>query len=253
LSKLPKRTVTFLFTDIEGSTALTVGDEYPDILYEHRRLLAEAIERSGGIVYGATGDEVSAVFGTPAEAVAAAGIGQRLFAEAVWPNGVNVRVRMGIHTGRALGPEGEYVGLDVHRTARICSAGHGGQVLISKATYDLLGGVAPAGVSFRDLGQHDLRGLPAPEQVFQLLIVGVRNEFPALRVGFESPPSAESPGRAQELADSLRRGVRALQARRSARYARSLESDSVAPGERAFGVGSREWVQSMLPRRRLGE
>jgi class 3 adenylate cyclase len=225
MSQLRQGTVTFLFTDIEGSTALTLSDDYPDLLLEHRRLLAEAVERSGGIVYGALGDEVSAVFGTAAEAVAAARAGQRSFAAAVWPDGVNVRVRMGIHTGRAVGLEGEYLGLDVHRTARICSAGHGGQVLISEAAYDGLGGVLPAGVSFRDLGQHDLKGLPEPEHVFQLFIVGLRNDFPPLRVGAESPSAPELPGRARELADSLRRGLMALRARRDARI---LAPDRVA-------------------------
>jgi class 3 adenylate cyclase len=228
MSAAQKGTVTFLFTDIEGSTALTLGDDYPDLLLEHRRLLAEAVERSGGIVYGAHGDEVSAVFGTAAEAVAAARVGQRSFAAAVWPDGVSVRVRMGIHTGRAVGPDGEYLGLDVHRTARICSAGHGGQVLISEATYDALGGVVRAGMSFRDLGQHELKGLPGPERVFQLLIAGLRNDFPALRVGAESPPTPELPGRARELAYSLRRGLRALQARRDARI---LAPERVAMSE----------------------
>jgi class 3 adenylate cyclase len=228
MSELQKGTVTFLFTDIEGSTALTLGDGYPGLLLEHRRLLAEAVERSGGIVYGAHGDEVSAVFGTAAEAVAAASAGQRSFAAAVWPDGVSVRVRMGIHTGRAVGPEGEYLGLDVHRTARICAAGHGGQVLISEATYDALGGVVLAGLSFRDLGRHDLKGLPEPEHVFQLFIVGLRNDFPALRVSAETPPTPELPGRSRELAGSLRRSLRALRARRDERI---LAPDRVALSE----------------------
>jgi hypothetical protein len=135
---------------------------------------------------------------------------------------------MGIHTGRAVGPEGEYLGLDVHRTARICAAGHGGQVLISEATYDALGGVVLAGLSFRDLGRHDLKGLPEPEHVFQLFIVGLRNDFPALRVSAESPPAPELPGRARELAGSLRRGLMALRARRDARI---LAPDRVALSE----------------------
>ena len=215
MPELPKGTVTFLFTDIEGSTALTLSDEYPDALHKHREVLGEVVEREGGVVYGVLGDEVSAVFRTAVEAVAAASFGQRSFAEVDWPGGVNVRVRMGIHTGRpALDEPGEYLGLDVHRTARICSAGHGGQVLISKATYDALGTtVVPSGLSLRDLGKYHLKGLPEPEHLFQLFIAGLRNDFPALRVGPESTPTLQLPGRGRELADSLLKALRALRSR----------------------------------------
>jgi class 3 adenylate cyclase len=132
-----RETVTFFFTDIEGSTRLlqTLGDEYPDAVHEHRRLLSTAVEQAGGLVYAALGDEVSAVFATCPEAVAAAIFAQRSFAQAAWPAGINLRVRVAIHVGRPAGEPGEYLGLDVHRTARICSAGHGGQVLMSAAAH----------------------------------------------------------------------------------------------------------------------
>jgi class 3 adenylate cyclase len=221
-----RETVTFFFTDIEGSTTLlqTLGDEYPNAVHEHRRLLSEAVEHAGGVVYAALGDEVSAVFGSGPEAVAAANVAQRSFARVAWPGGVSVRVRVGIHTGRPAGEPGEYLGLDVHRTARICSAGHGGQVLISRVVYEALGDVFPAGVTFRDLGTHYLNGLPEPEHLFQLVTAGVRNDFPALRSGAENTPT-EPPGRTRELAGSLRRAVTALQTRSRMK---TLESEQVA-------------------------
>jgi class 3 adenylate cyclase len=254
MPELSRESVTFFFTDIEGSTTLlqTLGDEYPDAVHEHRRLLVEAVEHAGGIVYGVLGDEVSAVFRTAPEAVTAASFGQRSFAAAAWPGGVNLRVRVGIHTGRPAGDPGEYLGLDVHRTARICSAGHGGQVLISEAVYYALGNVLPTGATFRDLGKHYLKDLPEPEHLFQLLIAGVRNEFPALRTGSESAPTSEFPGRARELAGSLRRAVTALQTRSRTR---TLESEKVAPSEPLITPSSsaaESRIASRLPRPRGG-
>jgi class 3 adenylate cyclase len=231
MPELSRETVTFLFTDIEGSTTLlqTLGGEYPNAVHEHRRLLSEAVEYAGGVVYAALGDEVSAVFGSGPEAVAAASFAQRSFANAAWPGGGTVRVRIGIHTGRPAGDPGEYLGLDVHRTARICAAGHGGQVLVSAAVYDALGDVLPVGVTFRDLGRHHLKDLPEPEHLFQLLTAGVWNDFPALRTGADSTPAPELPGRARELAGSLQKALTALRARR---HLRTLESDEVASSER---------------------
>jgi class 3 adenylate cyclase len=235
-----RETVTFLFTDIEGSTTLlqTLGDEYPSAVYEHRRLLSVAVEHAGGVVYAALGDEVSAVFGSGPEAVAAASVAQRSFARAAWPGGVSMRVRVGIHTGRPAGEPGEYLGLDVHRTARICSAGHGGQVLISRVVYEALGDVFPAGVTFRDLGTHYLNGLPEPEHLFQLVTAGVRNDFPALRSGAENTPT-EPPGRTRELAGSLRRAVTALQTRSRMK---TLESEQVAQSVKEL------WLSQRSPR-----
>ena len=227
MPELSRETVTFLFTDIEGSTMLlqTLGDEYPNAVHEHRRLLSEAVEHAGGVVYAALGDELSAVFGSGPEAVAAACFAQRSFANAAWPGGGTVLVRIGIHTGRPAGELGEYLGLDVHRTARICSAGHGGQVLISQVVYEALGDGLLAGVTFRDLGTHHLKGLPEPEHLFQLVMASVRNDFPALRSGAENTPTPEPPGHTRELAGSLRRAVTALQTRSRMK---TLESEQVA-------------------------
>lgn len=246
MAELPSGTVTFLFTDIEGSTALTLSDEYANALRKHRELLGEAVERAGGIVYGVLGDEVSAVFQTAAGAVAAASSGQRSFAAEAWPGGVNVRVRVGIHTGRPAGEAGEYLGFDVHRTARICSAGHGGQVLISAVANDALADTLPAGLSLRDLGKHHLKDLPEPEHLFQLLIAGVRNDFPALRAGAESAPTPQLPGRARELAGSLQRALKALH---SGKHSRTLEWDKVAPREPT--VGPRALVSDAYDLRRM--
>jgi class 3 adenylate cyclase len=245
MAELPSGTVTFLFTDIEGSTALTLSEEYPNALRKHRELLGEAVERAGGIVYGLLGDEVSAVFRTAAEAVEAAGFGQRSFVAEAWPGDVNVRVRVGIHTGRTAGEPGEYLGFDVHRTARICSAGHGGQVLISGVANDALGDSLPAGLSLRDLGKHHLKDLPEPEHLFQLLIAGVRNDFPALRVGPESPSAPQLPGRARELAGSLQKALRALHSRKQW----TPESEKIAPREPT--VGARALVSDAYDLRRL--
>jgi class 3 adenylate cyclase len=238
---LPGGTVTFLFTDIEGSTELlrTLGDGYADLVREHRRILSEIVESSGGVVYGAFADEISAVFRTAAEAVATASLGQRSFGAATLPGGIKVRVRMGIHTGQPVASRDEYLGLDVHRTARICSAGHGGQVLVSEAAHAAFGDASALGVAFRDLGTHELKGLPEPERLFQLLIAGARTDFPALRVGPQSPPSRDLPSRRHELARSLQAALTKLRVRR---HAKTLEHDKVSPSERF-----------LLPRVRLEE
>jgi len=245
MPELSREMVAFFFTDIEGSTRLlqTLGDEYPNAVHQHRRLLSEAVEQAGGVVYGVLGDEVSAVFGTGPEAVAAAIFAQRSFASAAWPGGVNLRVRVGIHIGRPAGDPGEYLGLDVHRTARICSAGHGGQVLMSAAVHDAVGDALAAGSTLRDLGTHHLKDLPLPEHLFQLVTAGVRNDFPSVRSGDQEPaPKSQPPRRTRELAGSLQRAVKALH-RRS--YLSSLETDRVAPSEKYF---SSRWNREEFPR-----
>jgi predicted ATPase/class 3 adenylate cyclase len=156
--EFPTGTVTFLFTDIEGSTRLLqeLGDGYAEVLAEHHRVLREVWGRHRGVEVDTAGDAFFVAFARASEAVAAAADGQR--ALGLGP----VRVRMGLHTGEPMeGVEG-YVGLDVHRAARIAAAGHGGQVLLSQAAADL------AGVEVRDLGLHRLKDLSAPERLFQL-------------------------------------------------------------------------------------
>jgi len=180
VTALPTGTVTLLFTDIEGSTKLVheLGDAWEPVLDEHRQLLRAAIAEAGGSEIDCRADELFAVFSRAPEGLAAAAAAQRALAAQAWPSESGVRVRMGLHTGRPVLGRNGYVGLDVHRAARICAAAHGGQVLLSAATRD-----AAAGLETLDLGEHALRGLPQPERLFQLLAPGLRLEFP--------PPNAE--------------------------------------------------------------
>ena len=169
MSSLPSGTVTFLFTDIEGSTKLLkeLGDAYGSVVTDHRRILREAFAASNGREVDTQGDAFFYSFARARDAVAAAVAGQRALAEHEWPGGANVLVRMGLHTGEpAVGDEG-YVGMDVVRAARICSAGHGGQVLLSDTTRALVGNDLPEGVSLRDLGEQNLKDVRA-EHIYQL-------------------------------------------------------------------------------------
>ena len=156
MSQLPSGTVTFLFSDIEGSTRLLqqLGERWGDALGEHRALLRGAFEDAGGRELEVQGDAFFAVFARARDAVAAAAAAQRALAAHTWPDDVELRVRMGIHTGEpSLGEQG-YLGLDVVRAARICAAAHGGQILVSETARALVGGD-----DFRDLGNHRLRGI----------------------------------------------------------------------------------------------
>jgi class 3 adenylate cyclase len=249
MSDLPAGTVTFFFTDVEGSTKLlaALGAGYRDAMHEHRRLLTEGVEGAGGIVYGFFGDAVSAVFGTAAEAVEAATTSQRTFAAASWPDDAEIRIRIGIHTGDAIVESDEYLGLDVHRTARICAAAHGGQVLLSETAYGSLGAL-PHGVAFRDLGAHQLKDLPEPDQLFQLQIAGLRNDFPSLRVAAESA-ATQSSGSPRRLAAALQQAVKTLRRRRPA-DPDSL--DEIRPNAPSLGVSAVDFSfeQSPAGRRR---
>jgi predicted ATPase/class 3 adenylate cyclase len=197
---LPTGTVTFLFSDIEGSTRLLAefGDDYERALQHHRDNLREAFGRCGGIEVDTQGDAFFYAFARAGDAVAAAAAGQRALADDM------VRVRIGLHTGEPrLGDEG-YIGIDVHRAARICSAGHGGQVLLSHATRELLVDRLDADIALRDLGVHRLKDLAVPERLYQLVIAGVESEFPALRTLANRPtnlPAQPTPiiGRQHEL------------------------------------------------------
>lgn len=184
LQTLPTGTVTFLFTDIEGSTELLqqVGDQaYRGILEQHHGLMREAFARCGGHEVGTQGDAFFVVFPDASGALTAAVSIQQAVAAHAWPTDVQIRVRMGLHSGEpALGPGG-YVGIDVHRAARICSAGYGQQVLLSERTHDLSGASAPDGVTLRDLGEHRLKDLARPEHLFQVVIPGLPDEFPPLK------------------------------------------------------------------------
>ncbi len=189
MSLLPSGTVTFLFTDIEGSTALLreLGDRYSDVLGRERSILRETLGSAGGQEIDTQGDAFFFSFTRARDAVAGAVAAQRALVEEEWPDGVAVRVRMGLHTGEpSVGDEG-YVGLDVVRAARICSSGHGGQILLSETTRVLLGGDVPEGSSLRDLGTQMLKDV-GEERIYQLALDG-HEDFAPLKTGRNLGPS----------------------------------------------------------------
>jgi class 3 adenylate cyclase len=183
VQQLPTGTVTFLFTDIEGSAQLVqrLRDGWGEVHAAHRRLLREAFAASNGQEVDSQGDAFFVAFARARDAVAAAARGQRAMAEHGWPDGARVRVRMGIHTGEpSVGDEG-YLGLDVIRAARICSAGHGGQVLLSATTRAIVAWDELDGITVIDLGEHRLKDIHAPEHLHQLVIAGLQTDFRTLR------------------------------------------------------------------------
>jgi len=189
---LPAGTVTFLFTDIEGSTRLLheLGDAYADELAAHRHALRDAFTRHGGVEVDTQGDAFFVAFARAGKALAAAADAQRALKGPI-------RVRIGLHTGEPLLTEEGYVGIDVHRAARIAAVGHGGQVLISQATRDLVGAE-----ELRDLGEHRLKDLTAPERIYQL----GDHDFPPLKsIDRTNLPVTATPlvGRETELAELL--------------------------------------------------
>src|SRR5829696_8711081 len=179
----PTGTVTFLFTDIEGSTGLlqALGDRYPAVLDEHAAILRKAVADTGGVEVSTHGDAFFVVFTSPAAAVRAAVAAQLALAAHDWSPGPPVRVRMGLHTGEGTRGGDDYAGLDVHRAARIADAAHGGQVLVSGTTRALVEQTLPDGATLRDLGPHRLRGLAEPERLHQLAGGGLADEFPPPR------------------------------------------------------------------------
>jgi len=183
IASLPRGTVTFVLTDIEGSTGLTqrLGDGYATVLRDVRALIRKSVRDAGGHEVDARADEFFAVFRQPARALdAAVGI-QRSLRKREWPDGAEVCVRIGIHTGRTTLTDSGYVGIAVHTAARVCSAGHGGQILLSSASRDALKEGDPAGITFRTLGRYALAGLPEPEALFQVRAADLRARFPKLR------------------------------------------------------------------------
>ncbi len=183
MAERPTGTVTFLFSDIEGSTRLLqqLRDGYDEVLSTHARLLRSAIEQFDGHEIDTQGDAFFVAFARARDAVAAAVAAQRALAAESWPGGASVRVRMGIHTGEPLVGGERYVGMGVNRGARICAAGHGGQVLLSNTTRELVEDELPDDVRVVDLGEHELKDLKRRERIFQLEIDGLPSSFPPLR------------------------------------------------------------------------
>lgn len=181
--KLPQGHVTFLLTDIEGSTELLarLGDRYASVLADVRRRVNAAVRRAGGRVVSARGDDVFAVFERAPGALEGAVAIQRGMRDGTWPGGVDVRLRIGLHSGRPKLTETGYVGLSVHAAARICFAAHGNQIVMSSAVGAAVGESHPDGVSLRSLGAWRFRGLPEPVAVFQVEAPDLPADFPPLR------------------------------------------------------------------------
>jgi predicted ATPase/class 3 adenylate cyclase len=178
----PGGMITMLFSDIEGSTALLgrLGDRYGQALSDHRALLRAAFAAWRGREISTEGDSFFVVFQDAGDAVACALAAQQALAGHDWLGGDAVRVRMGLHAGRATPHEDNYIGMDVHRAARIAATAHGGQVVLSEAALEQAGPL-PDGVSVRDLGFHRLKDIAAPERIYQLAGPGLRADFPALK------------------------------------------------------------------------
>ena len=201
MAELPSGTVTFLFSDIEGSTRLLeqLGDRYADVLRDHRQILREQLGEANGKEIDTQGDAFFFSFTRAKDAVAGAVAAQRALAAHEWPEGLAVKTRMGLHTGEPnVGEEG-YVGLDVVRAARICSAGHGGQILLSETTRALVGNNVPEGVEIHDLGRASLKDIQH-ERIFELALAEQRTDFPPLKT--EQPQTA-----ADDLAAQIERKV----------------------------------------------
>jgi class 3 adenylate cyclase len=186
---LPTGFVTFLFSDIEDSTGLVrqLGDRYEQFLGDVRRLLRAAIAAAGGREVEIRADEMFAVFEQAVAGVEAAVAIQRSVLARSWPDGLPVRIRIGLHAGRPTLTDTGYLGLAVHTAARICFASHGGQILLSRAVVEAVAAKGPAGIGFKDLGQHQFHGLPAPEALFQVEASDLPATFPAPRTLAASP------------------------------------------------------------------
>jgi YVTN family beta-propeller protein len=194
MTDLPSGAVTFLFSDIEGSTRLVkqLRGDYGAVLQEHQQLLREAFEAHGGYEVDTQGDSFFVAFSSARDALLAAVDGQRALLAHSWPDGVQIKVRIGLHTGQAVTSGGRYTGLAVNRAARIGAAGHGGQILVSQATQTLLEDEEEdLDVSFEDLGEQRLKDLDRPVRLYQATTAGLPAAFPPLRLGAE--PAALPP------------------------------------------------------------
>ena len=212
---LPAGTLTFVFTDIEGSTKLQTQlgtDRYHEVLEVHTRILRDAF-RDGGYEVRIEGDALFVVFSVASKAVRATASAQRALATTSFPHGAIVRVRMGMHTGEgrpaSVDAGADYVGIDVNRAARVAAAGNGGQVLLTEATATLARADLGDGVSLRELGEFRLKDLPRPEKLYQVVIAGLPSEFPPVRSLDRTPtflPAQPSTfvGRAKEIAEGQR-------------------------------------------------
>lgn len=186
---LPTGLVTFLLTDIEDSTSLLerLGERYAVVRDDVQGIIRRAVLAAGGREVDARADEFFAVFELATSAIEAGVAIQRVLGRRTWPDGLECRVRVGIHSGRPKLIDSGYVGLSVHIAARVSSAAHGGQIVVSGETERAIDGAVPAGIRLRSLGRHRLRGLTRPEPLFQIEAEGLLAEFPPLRTEMASP------------------------------------------------------------------
>jgi len=228
MTVLPSGTVTFVFSDVEGSTGLLkrLGERYGEVIAEHRRIVREIFGAHGGFEIDTQGDSFFYAFARARDAVAAAVDVQRAHADHAWPEGERVRVRVGLHTGEpAVGAEG-YLGVDVVRAARLAATGRGGSVLLSEPTRALLGSSLPDGVSVHALGERRLKDIDEPERIYELEIEGVE------RVA--GPPPATSMEDAEKEWENR---YSELGARLNTRINEGVYSAL----ERSFGLDKRDW------------
>lgn len=240
---LPTGTVTFLFTDIEGSTHLLkqLGDRrYSEILEEHRRILRAAIEAGAGREVDMEGDAFFVAFSDAKNAAQTAISAQQALTSHRWPSDASLKVRMGLHTAAPVQTESGYVGLGVHRASRISSAAHGGQILLSQTTADMIEGNLPDGAELRDLGEYSLKGMTRTEHIFQLVAPGLPAAYPPIKA--ERAPSLRL--RRVALAASLILLI-VLVAIIRANFTRSgqrIESIAVLPLENLSGDPAQEFL-----------
>jgi len=247
MPELPRGTVTFVFTDVEGSTELmkALGDGYRDVLTRHRQIVRETFAEAGGTEIDTQGDAFFFVFARARDAVAAAVDVQRAHATADWPDDVAVRVRIGLHTGEPAVHEEGYLGLDVVRAARICTVGKGGHILLSETTRALVGSALPDGVSVFPLGERHLRGMDEPERVYELEIAGLESddEPVAPAAGAPRPVRTDGDTRVEGLGTRL---AATIQDRVLASVERSL--GRAAEGEAATGTSETSAADDLASR-----
>jgi class 3 adenylate cyclase/ABC-type branched-subunit amino acid transport system substrate-binding protein len=209
MTELPTGTVTFLFTDVEGSTRLVrqLRERYGELISEHRRLLRDAFAAHGGHEIDTQGDSFFFVFRRAKDAVAGAVAAQQALHTHPWPAGAAFRVRIGMHTGEPAIADDRYVGLGVHRAARVMAAGHGGQILLSQATAAVFQDDELPEIELRDLGSHHLKDLTQPEHIFQLVAPGLPEEFPPLSADRAAEADDLVAGRSAELEQAAREAV----------------------------------------------
>ena len=255
---LPSGPVTLVFTDIEGGVGLWEADPgaMAEVSVRHNRIVGEQIEAAGGRVFQRVGEAFRVVFADPAAALASAVAVQRAVGAEPWPAGVPVRVRVAVHSGACAERDGDYYGPVVNRVARLLAVGHGGQVLVTGAAYELLAGRLPGGIGFRDLGEHRLPDLGRAERVFQVTGAGLAGGFGLLRslddpgLRHNLPSQATSfVGRAAELAELgslLSGGSRLVTVAGPGGIGKSRLALQVAAGA-LDGAGDGVWLVELAP------